>query len=463
VVVAINVIQVKPMGRSNGRSATAAAAYRSGETIECEREQKTHDYSKKTGILKKDNAIILPTGTDATWVKDRSTLWNTAEAAEKRKDGRVAREYVIALPKEATHSERKQLAYDFAQYLADRYSIAVDVNIHQPHRTTDGHNDNYHAHLLTTTRQITPDGLGQKSDIELSDSDRFKLGLLKGKDEVFVLREQWTDLQNKVLEKYGVQVSALSLSDQGLDQEPTLHMGAEATHLERQGELTTIGDYNRAIVARNEMRRLDNPLTLEQEIIATESILAKMELEQNPIAIEPAKSTFDLDAIRAQGKARFNQLNDERKAELAKQEALKKEQLMRDARERGQQAEAQLKQQRIERLFSEFGEVVEQRKNQQQGYTDTSLLWRTLNSDARGFIDDVNDRGMDALQQFLGTPSEPILFKNMQYVLTHHDEVSQQLTTQGRLHDEAIPRSPQKAELKAEKPKDRDNDHGMSR
>jgi hypothetical protein len=286
---AINVIQIKPVSRGAGQSATACAAYRSGDVIECGREGKTHDYSHKTGILKQDSAIILPTGLSADWAKDRSSLWNAAEAAEKRKDGRVAREYVIALPKEANQEERKKLAMDFAQYLANRYQVAVDVNLHQPHRSKSGDNDNYHAHLLTTTREITPDGLGKKSTIELSDTDRFKLDLPKSKDELFIVREHWTDLQNTVLKNYGLSVSALSYKDQGLDIEPTFHMGAQATALERQGVKTEIGDMNRAITARNLEKgesRIDRPLDLDQEIELTERTLVDLKYEQFSLKID---------------------------------------------------------------------------------------------------------------------------------------------------------------------------------
>jgi ATP-dependent exoDNAse (exonuclease V) alpha subunit len=272
---ALYMMQIKPVSRSTGRSATAAAAYRSGTTIECEREGRIHDYSHKSGILKKESQIILPSGLSAEWALDRNQLWNNAESAEKRKDGRVAREYVIALPKEATAEERKQLVVDLSEYIANRYGVAVDMNIHAPHRTDEGHNDNYHAHLLTTTRVITESGLGQKSEVELSDSDRFKRNLSLSKDEVFHLRGYWAELQNQVLEKYSVQVSSLALEDQGIDREATYHLGARDTALERRGEQTYTGDLNRAIEARN-LERLNQPLDLEQEIIASENLLKSL-------------------------------------------------------------------------------------------------------------------------------------------------------------------------------------------
>jgi hypothetical protein len=280
---AINVIQVKPVSRGAGQSATAAAAYRSGEQIHDQREDRLHDYSLKTGIDREASQIITPDGIDSPVTQDRTTLWNAAEAAEIRKDARVAREYVIALPKEATAEERQELAVTFGRLIANRYNVAVDLNLHGPHRNAESDNSNYHAHLLTTTRQLTAEGLGKKSDIELSDTDRAKRGLCKGKDEVFDLRENWTALQNRVLEKYGIQLSAHSLADQGIDQQPTIHMGPRDTALERQGISTYTGNQNRMIQAENlERSKQNNHLKeINHEIKTTSSSLNHLEQQHS--------------------------------------------------------------------------------------------------------------------------------------------------------------------------------------
>ena len=59
---AIYHFSVQVIGRAAGRSAVAAAAYRSGGVIACEREGRVHDYSRKQGIevtLKMDNGELL--------------------------------------------------------------------------------------------------------------------------------------------------------------------------------------------------------------------------------------------------------------------------------------------------------------------------------------------------------------------------------------------------------------------
>ena len=132
------------VSRSSGRSAVAAAAYRTAEKLLNERDGELHDFTRRSGVA--GSEIVLPEGADADWALDRSALWNAAEKAEKRKDSRVA------------------LARAFAQHLADWYGAAVDMAIHEPHGKTDGRN--HHAHLLMTTRQLAPDGLGDKTHFE---------------------------------------------------------------------------------------------------------------------------------------------------------------------------------------------------------------------------------------------------------------------------------------------------------
>ncbi len=123
--------QMSVIARSSGRSAVAAAAYRAGERLENQRDGLVHDYTGRIGIG--PSGIVLPQGVEAAWVKDRSALWNAAEAAEKRVDARVAREFVVALPHEMSGEARLALTRAFAQDLADRTGAAVDFAIHEPH------------------------------------------------------------------------------------------------------------------------------------------------------------------------------------------------------------------------------------------------------------------------------------------------------------------------------------------
>ena len=136
----------KPLARSSGRSAVAAAAYRSADRLLDERQGIEHDYTRRSGV--EYTELVLPESAGA-W--SRATLWNAAEMAEKRKDARTAREWEIALPAELGAAQRRELAVRFARGLATKYGCAVDVAVHAPDR--EGDQRNWHAHLLATTRK----------------------------------------------------------------------------------------------------------------------------------------------------------------------------------------------------------------------------------------------------------------------------------------------------------------------
>tara|TARA_R110001592_G_scaffold87136_3_gene257395 strand:- start:8006 stop:11023 length:3018 start_codon:yes stop_codon:yes gene_type:complete len=221
------------VSRSSGRSAVAAAAYRTAEKLLNERDGELHDFTRRSGVA--GSEIVLPEGADADWALDRSALWNAAEKAEKRKDSRVAREFEVSLPHELDADQRVALARAFAQHLADWYGAAVDMAIHEPHGKTDGRN--HHAHLLMTTRQLAPDGLGDKTHFEREGKWLMAKGLPVEKVQLKQAREVWADIANRHLAMAGldVQIDHRSYEDRGLSIEPTRHMGVHASQMQRRG------------------------------------------------------------------------------------------------------------------------------------------------------------------------------------------------------------------------------------
>ena len=257
-------LSVKPISRSTGRTATAAAAYRSGSLIVDERTGELHDYTRKRDVVQEGSGIVLPPGAPA-WAEDRAALWNAAEAAEKRKDARVARDYEVAIPKELTREQGIALVRDFAAGLAERYGVAVDYNVHRDDlRKWDGTDkgwQGYHAHVLTSTRKLGRDGFGEKTEIELSDSKRKSLGLGDGASEIERVREMWEVAANRHLEQahQSQRIDRRSLKDQGIDREPTVHLGPGVTALEREGVSSRLGDINRQVVAGKTIYRQHAP------------------------------------------------------------------------------------------------------------------------------------------------------------------------------------------------------------
>ena len=84
---------IKVTSRGNGgKSAVAAAAYRAGEKLTNEYDGRTHDYTKKEGIVHTE--ILLPDHAPSEYA-DRSTLWNAVEKIEKAKNAQLARDIEV--------------------------------------------------------------------------------------------------------------------------------------------------------------------------------------------------------------------------------------------------------------------------------------------------------------------------------------------------------------------------------
>lgn len=242
---AIYRLEIKTVARSSGRTATAAAAYRAGERIRDERTGALYNHSKRDDVLHKE--IFLPSRLDRPdagmdWARDRSTLWNAAEKAEQRSDSRVAREYMVSLPSELSAEQRLTLARAFSREIVDRYSVAVDLAIHAPR--PEGDSRNFHAHLLATTREVTPEGLGPKTGLDMSGSARNELGALPVREEFKALRARWAELTNEALREANVEarVDHRSLAAQGIDREPRPQLPWAAVVAERRGERNEVAD-----------------------------------------------------------------------------------------------------------------------------------------------------------------------------------------------------------------------------
>ena len=238
-------LQIKPVTRGTGRTATSAAAYRAGERMRDERTGALYDHSKREDVLHKE--IFLPSKLDPTdagteWARDRSTLWNEAEKAEKQSNSRVAREYQVALPAELSAEQRVTLARGFSRELADRYNVAVDLAIHAPR--PEGDPRNFHAHLLATTREVTPEGLGPKTGVDMAGGTRSELGLPPSREEFRTLRARWAELTNEALQAAHseARIDHRTLQAQGIDRAPTPRLPRSALAAERRGERSEVAE-----------------------------------------------------------------------------------------------------------------------------------------------------------------------------------------------------------------------------
>jgi ATP-dependent exoDNAse (exonuclease V) alpha subunit len=279
-----------------------------------ERTGEVHDYTRKQGVEHTD--IVFPHGVNMS----REELWNAAEGAEKRKDARIAREFELALPAELTKEQRRELATGFARHLVEQYGVAADVALHEPNRKGDQRN--HHAHILITTRQISAQGLGNKTDLEQEDKALRALKKDTGRQQIETLRAAWAAQCNLALQRAGSheRVSHKSLKAQGIEREPTSHLGPVATAMERRGERSERGTLN--LPQGNQTER--------EELAALEQQQSGMNAARN------RAHQWRQEQVRAAAEA-------QRRAELERERQQEEQDRERQRQERAQKLEAERK------------------------------------------------------------------------------------------------------------------------
>jgi hypothetical protein len=262
---AVYFLRSKHISRGNGSRVTRASAYRAGERIADERTSEVYDHSDRRDVVHKE--VVVPadlTGrADMAWTQDRSVLWNAAEYSGLRRNSRLAREWLVLLPTELSPQQRIELVHSFATDLADRYRAAVDVCIHTPRPTAD--RQNHHAHLLMTMREVTPDGLGRRTSLEVSGRQRYLLGIEGSSlQEYLGVREGWARRVNQALEAAGlsVRVDHRSYERQGIDREPVPNIPEKVLYAERAHGKTSAGEAIRARYRERVSARRQGPAAL---------------------------------------------------------------------------------------------------------------------------------------------------------------------------------------------------------
>jgi MobA/MobL family len=292
------------IGRSTGQSAVAAAAYRAGERILDERTGLIKDYTRKRGIL---DTLILTPGNAPEWLQTRARLWNDVEHREdkstRRSTAQLAREIQISLPHELTHEQRVELACDFFKKEFVEHGVVADIAIHAPPR--GGDDRNHHAHVLLTLREVGREGFGKKARLweQQDGSAKRKSWKQFEADRLVEWRRLWAVYENRALERYGhaQRVDHRRLKDQGIDREPTTHIGPDANEMERRGINTDRGDQNRRIKSTN-----DNLALLKQELAESEKRLAELKQQQAGERVEQIQKTVRaVDAVWKNAEGRW--------------------------------------------------------------------------------------------------------------------------------------------------------------
>jgi hypothetical protein len=153
--------------------------------------------------------------------------WMDAQERHDRKNARIIDKLRVAIPRELNVAQRVELVRAFVidvtggrtPWLAAFHQTGEDV--HNPH-----------AHIIVRDRDFETG----KRVLRWSDSprDRDKLGLPP--NAVAHIRERWEALANEALARadHAVRIDRRTLEAQGIDRIPTIHIGPQAQHIERE-------------------------------------------------------------------------------------------------------------------------------------------------------------------------------------------------------------------------------------
>lgn len=276
----------KVIGRSSGRSAVAAAAYRAGERLHDDRLDRNHDFTDKAGVVHSE--VLLPENAPEH-LGDREKLWNAVEAAEVRKDAQLAREVEFAIPREMNQAQGIELARDFVGQEFVARGMIADLNVHWD-MGADGM-AKPHAHVMLTMREVGEDGFGAK----VRDWNRTEL--------VEQWRERWADHVNTRLAELDIdaRVDHRSLQAQGIELEPQDKIGPAASRMGTRGlESERIEDH-RAIAQRNGERIIAEPRVALDAITHSQATFTRRDMAMFVHSHTDGKEQFDhaMSAVRA--------------------------------------------------------------------------------------------------------------------------------------------------------------------
>ena len=262
--IAIYHCNISIVSRGKGKSAVAAAAYRSGEKITNEWDGMTHDYTRKRGVVHTE--ILLPPHAPPSF-SDRAALWNSVELYEKAGNAQLAREIDAALPIELSREEQIRLVREYCSSQFVSRGMCVDFAIH------DTDKGNPHCHIMLTMRPLDERGAWaakSKKEYDLDEngerirlpSGRYKTHKVdltgwNDKGNALLWRKAWADISNAYLERAGSpeRIDHRSNAERGIDELPTVHMGVAACQMEKKGIATEKGELNRNIQKANRLIR----------------------------------------------------------------------------------------------------------------------------------------------------------------------------------------------------------------
>ena len=254
-------LSAKIIKRSQGASAVAAAAYRSAEKIYNQYDDVLYDYSRKSGVSYTE--IMLPDNAPEKY-KNRAVLWNAVEKVEKNKNSQLSRQIEVALQNEFSPEEQIRILKEYVRENFVNQGMCADIAVHNK---GDG---NPHAHIMLTMRSIDKNGQWmdkKKKDYILDKNGNKQYDPIKktykhktinindwdNKENMEKWRESWAIINNREFERMGIdeRIYHESYEKRGVFQIPTIHLGVQASALEKMSIDSDLGDINREIKKSN--------------------------------------------------------------------------------------------------------------------------------------------------------------------------------------------------------------------
>ena len=233
---------IETHSRGRGHSAVAGAAYRLGVALLDARTGTRHAYARRRRRGEVVAAFTIAPDGAPPWATDPAQCWNRAEAAERRKDAQVARDYRMPVPLGLDDQAAAAMAREMAEHIAARFAVPVSVGVHRDNprdalgREKPNDRRGFHAHLYFPTRRLDGDHYGAKLS-ELSNKTT-------SAPLVDALNERWAALANTYTARAGLVADydhrAHARAGDGDTAMPTL--GVAACAMERRGITTDKGD-----------------------------------------------------------------------------------------------------------------------------------------------------------------------------------------------------------------------------
>jgi Ti-type conjugative transfer relaxase TraA len=244
---------------------------------------------------------------------DAAIFWDAADQYERR-NGRVYKEVVVAIPRQLDDEQRVALVREFVgNLLGERH--AYSWAIHNP-RAGDGR-EQPHAHIMFSARMI--DGIARDptqffrryNPAHPEKGGARKDPYLSSKRFVYDVREEWAMTANHFMSRYSIEarIEHRSYRTLGIELEPSAKVGI-AWHAGERGVMADVLVENRARAQRNGERLMTDPGIAIQALTLNQSTFSRREIEQFVFRNTDSEEQFRLVLARLMNSKELRALRD---------------------------------------------------------------------------------------------------------------------------------------------------------